>query len=310
MDSGQADASSGSSGSEEEEQQAPSRRVTRGAVQQKPAPAAPRGRGAGPAARGGQTGPQDRSRKTKPAPARSASRSGESSGSSSEESDGEDGSEQDESESSASSDDSSDDQDYTVRRSGTHRKAAAASAQGGPHAAPGPKARQRPSGPRAPRSRKRPGAAEAAPRRGSSHPSLASLSEKAGAGAGGRALDGPGAAALPSLPADAPSCTVEVTDEDLHTVVVPGTAFADLLGAYHILRAFSWQLKLSPFSLQVRGRAGAWARGQEAQPPRAARRARRRGRRRAAGGAAGVRRGAGAPARRTGTRRRGVDRGF
>lgn len=35
-------------------------------------------------------------------------------------------------------------------------------------------------------------------------------------------------------------------------VTVPGSAFADIVEAYNVVRAFSWQLKLSPFSLQVR----------------------------------------------------------
>jgi hypothetical protein len=40
--------------------------------------------------------------------------------------------------------------------------------------------------------------------------------------------------------------------EDGQPVSISAAAFADLVSAYHTLRAFSWQLRLSPFSLQVR----------------------------------------------------------
>lgn len=52
-------------------------------------------------------------------------------------------------------------------------------------------------------------------------------------------------------PEKLPGYSVIVTDEAHNTVVVPATAFADLVSAYNILRAFSWQIHLSPFSLQV-----------------------------------------------------------
>jgi hypothetical protein len=34
-------------------------------------------------------------------------------------------------------------------------------------------------------------------------------------------------------------------------ISVPAAAFSSAVGAYAVLRAFSWQLRLSPFSLQV-----------------------------------------------------------
>lgn len=46
--------------------------------------------------------------------------------------------------------------------------------------------------------------------------------------------------------------TFSVDGEGAAAIEIPGEVFADLLAAYNILRSFSWQLKLSPFSLKVR----------------------------------------------------------
>ena len=65
--------------------------------------------------------------------------------------------------------------------------------------------------------------------------------------------DGDAEPELERVVAHAPSPTiiVRVQREGGGTVEVPAPVFADIAAAYNILRAFSFQIRLSPFSLQV-----------------------------------------------------------
>lgn len=56
----------------------------------------------------------------------------------------------------------------------------------------------------------------------------------------------------PLAPLPPPASEVLIPIKDAPPLVMPAAAFAHLVSAYNIMRAFSWQLRLSPFPIEVR----------------------------------------------------------